>query len=51
MGSPLSAHGPAEAWPVRCAPGWFAGLPVLVAGLGRSGRAASSISLHTGIPA
>ena len=41
MGSPPSVHGPPGAWPVRCAPGWFAGLPVLVAGLGRSGRAAA----------
>ncbi len=27
--------------PDRCSPEWFAGLPVLVAGLGRSGRAAA----------
>ncbi|HYT25167.1 MAG TPA: Mur ligase family protein, partial [Actinomycetota bacterium] len=28
--------------PARCPPEWFAGLPVLVAGLGRSGRAAAT---------
>ena len=33
-------HGP-DTWPARCPPEWFAGLPVLVAGLGRSGRAAA----------
>ena len=36
-----SGHGPPETWPARCPPEWFAGLPVLVAGLGRSGRAAA----------
>ncbi|HEY7606470.1 MAG TPA: hypothetical protein VID07_06840, partial [Actinomycetes bacterium] len=41
MASPAFTHGPPEAWPVRCPPGWFAGLPALVAGLGRSGRAAA----------
>jgi UDP-N-acetylmuramoylalanine--D-glutamate ligase len=41
VASPVTSHGPPEAWPVRCAPGWFGGLPVLVAGLGRSGRAAA----------
>jgi UDP-N-acetylmuramoylalanine--D-glutamate ligase len=34
-------HGTPDTWPARCPPGWFAGLPVLVAGLGRSGRAAA----------
>jgi len=38
---PRTPHGPAESWPARCPPQWFAGLPVLVAGLGRSGRAAA----------
>jgi UDP-N-acetylmuramoylalanine--D-glutamate ligase len=37
----VGSHGPPEAWPVRCPPEWFAGLAVLVAGLGRSGRAAA----------
>jgi UDP-N-acetylmuramoylalanine--D-glutamate ligase len=37
----VADHGSADAWPARCPPGWFAGLPVLVAGLGRSGRAAA----------
>jgi UDP-N-acetylmuramoylalanine--D-glutamate ligase len=37
----LWPHGPAESWPSRCRPEWFAGLPVLVAGLGKSGRAAA----------
>jgi UDP-N-acetylmuramoylalanine--D-glutamate ligase len=37
----VAEHGPVEAWPARCPPGWFAGLPVLVAGLGRSGRSAA----------
>jgi UDP-N-acetylmuramoylalanine--D-glutamate ligase len=37
----VAEHGPAEAWPARCQPGWFAGLPVLVAGLGKSGRSAA----------
>jgi UDP-N-acetylmuramoylalanine--D-glutamate ligase len=37
----VADHGPAAAWPARCRPEWFAGLPVLVAGLGRSGRAAA----------
>ena len=38
---PRPAAGPPESWPARCPPGWFAGLPVLVAGLGRSGRSAA----------
>jgi len=37
----VGSHGPPDAWPARCRPGWFAGLPVLVGGLGRSGRAAA----------
>ena len=37
----MASHGPPESWPTRCRPEWFAGLPVLVAGLGRSGRAAA----------
>jgi UDP-N-acetylmuramoylalanine--D-glutamate ligase len=37
----VGSHGPPESWPVRCRPDWFAGLPVLVAGLGRSGRSAA----------
>ena len=37
----MDRHGPPGTWPARCPPGWFAGLPVLVAGLGRSGRAAA----------
>jgi UDP-N-acetylmuramoylalanine--D-glutamate ligase len=37
----LWPHGHAASWPTRCRPEWFAGLPVLVAGLGRSGRAAA----------
>jgi UDP-N-acetylmuramoylalanine--D-glutamate ligase len=37
----VGSHGPPPGWPVRCPPEWFAGLPVLVAGLGRSGRAAA----------
>jgi len=37
----VASHGPPAAWPVRCRPEWFAGLPVLVAGLGRSGRSAA----------
>jgi UDP-N-acetylmuramoylalanine--D-glutamate ligase len=37
----VASHGPAAGWPLRCPPEWFAGLPVLVAGLGRSGRAAA----------
>jgi UDP-N-acetylmuramoylalanine--D-glutamate ligase len=37
----LTRHGPPVAWPASCPPEWFAGLPVLVAGLGRSGRAAA----------
>jgi UDP-N-acetylmuramoylalanine--D-glutamate ligase len=37
----VADHGPASSWPARCRPEWFAGLPVLVAGLGRSGRAAA----------
>jgi UDP-N-acetylmuramoylalanine--D-glutamate ligase len=41
VGDSTHRHGPPEAWPVRCPPAWFAGLPVLVAGLGRSGRAAA----------
>ena len=51
MGSPVAGgagheprrtpRGPAGSWPARCPPQWFAGLPVLVAGLGRSGRAAA----------
>jgi UDP-N-acetylmuramoylalanine--D-glutamate ligase len=39
--APVADHGPYESWPARCRPAWFAGLPVLVAGLGRSGRAAA----------
>jgi UDP-N-acetylmuramoylalanine--D-glutamate ligase len=39
--SPGPPHGLPETWPARCPPGWFAGLAVLVAGLGRSGRAAA----------
>jgi UDP-N-acetylmuramoylalanine--D-glutamate ligase len=38
---PGAPHGPPDTWPARCSPAWFAGLPVLVAGLGRSGRAAA----------
>ena len=30
------------AWPPHLDPGWFAGLPLLVAGLGRSGRSAAT---------
>ena len=41
MADRLWPHGPAESWPTRCRPEWFAGLPVLVAGLGKSGRAAA----------
>jgi UDP-N-acetylmuramoylalanine--D-glutamate ligase len=37
----VADHGPAASWPARCRPEWFAGLPVLVAGLGKSGRAAA----------
>ena len=37
----MADHGTAASWPVRCRPEWFAGLPVLVAGLGKSGRAAA----------
>jgi len=37
----VADHGTAASWPVRCRPEWFAGLPVLVAGLGKSGRAAA----------
>jgi UDP-N-acetylmuramoylalanine--D-glutamate ligase len=37
----VADHGPAASWPTRCRPEWFAGLPVLVAGLGKSGRAAA----------
>ena len=37
----MADHGPAASWPARCRPEWFAGLPVLVAGLGKSGRAAA----------
>jgi UDP-N-acetylmuramoylalanine--D-glutamate ligase len=37
----VASHGAPGTWPARCPPGWFAGLPVLVAGLGRSGRAAA----------
>ncbi len=37
----MASHGAPDTWPARCPPGWFAGLPVLVAGLGRSGRAAA----------
>jgi UDP-N-acetylmuramoylalanine--D-glutamate ligase len=37
----VADHRPAASWPARCRPEWFAGLPVLVAGLGRSGRAAA----------
>jgi len=32
---------PVAEWPAHCPPGWFAGLPVLVCGLGASGRAAA----------
>ena len=38
---PGAPHGRPATWPARCSPEWFAGLPVLVAGLGRSGRAAA----------
>jgi UDP-N-acetylmuramoylalanine--D-glutamate ligase len=44
----LTSHGPPESWPVRCRPDWFAGLPVLVAGLGRSGRSAARHLADTG---
>ncbi|MET0228741.1 MAG: Mur ligase family protein, partial [Actinomycetes bacterium] len=37
----MGSHGPPATWPAHCPPGWFTGLPVLVAGLGRSGRAAA----------
>ncbi len=33
---------PVAEWPAHCSPGWFAGLPVLVCGLGVSGRAAAT---------
>jgi UDP-N-acetylmuramoylalanine--D-glutamate ligase len=33
---------PVAEWPAHCPPGWFAGLPVLVCGLGASGRAAAT---------
>jgi len=32
---------PVAEWPAHCSPGWFSGLPVLVCGLGASGRAAA----------
>ncbi len=37
----MASEPPPGDWPARCEPEWFAGLPVLVAGLGRSGRSAA----------
>ena len=42
LGSRPDPARPLAEWPARCAPAWFAGVPVLVCGLGASGRAAAA---------